>query len=109
MNENTKQSAERPQKCGFSKIYKLVTVSYTHLYEEIVSALSDINAFNAGKKRDKALDLLSAWLPDVEKFSKEIGKQQALSLIHICGYEYFRKDSVHWYSQRSGEQYFPDR
>ncbi len=46
-------------------------------YEEIVSALSDINAFNAGKKRDKALDLLSAWLPDVEKFSKEIGKQQA--------------------------------
>ena len=52
-------------------------------YAEIVSALSDINAFNAGKKRDKALDLLSAWLPDVEKFSKEIGKQQALSLIHI--------------------------
>lgn len=46
-------------------------------YEEIVSALSDINAFNAGKKRDKALDLLSAWLPNVEKFSKEIGKQQA--------------------------------
>ena len=46
-------------------------------YEEIVSALSDINVFNAGKKRDKALELLSAWLPDVEKFSKEIGKQQA--------------------------------
>ena len=46
-------------------------------YAEIVSALSDINAFNAGKKRDKALELLSAWLPDVEKFSKEIGKQQA--------------------------------
>ena len=46
-------------------------------YEEIVSALSDINAFNAGKKRDKALDLLSAWLPDVEKFSKEISKQSA--------------------------------
>ena len=45
-------------------------------YEEIVSALSDINAFNAGRKRDKALELLSAWLPDVEKFSKEIGKQQ---------------------------------
>ena len=46
-------------------------------YEEIVSALSDINAFNAGKKRDKALELIAAWLPDVEKFSKEIGKQQA--------------------------------
>ena len=46
-------------------------------YEEIVNALSDINAFNAGKKRDKALELLAAWLPDVEKFSREIGKQQA--------------------------------
>jgi hypothetical protein len=46
-------------------------------YAEIVSALSDINAFNAGKKRDKALELIAAWLPDMEKFSKEIGKQQA--------------------------------
>ena len=46
-------------------------------YEEIVKALSDINAFNAGKKRDKALELVAAWLPEVEKFSKEIGKQSA--------------------------------
>ena len=46
-------------------------------YDEIVQALSDINDFNAGKKRDKALELLSAWLPDVEKFSREIGKQSA--------------------------------
>ena len=46
-------------------------------YDEIVSALSDINAFNAGKKRDKALEMLAAWLPEVEKFSREIGKQSA--------------------------------
>ena len=46
-------------------------------YGKIVNVLSDINAFNAGKKRDKALELLAAWLPDVEKFSREIGKQQA--------------------------------
>ena len=46
-------------------------------YEEIVAALSDINAFNAGKKRDKALSLLSAWLPEAEKFTREIGKQSA--------------------------------
>ena len=46
-------------------------------YDEIVQALSDINDFNAGKKRDKSLELLSAWLPDVEKFSREIGKQSA--------------------------------
>ena len=45
-------------------------------YAEIVSALSDINAFNAGKKRDKALEMIAAWLPDVEKFSKEISKQE---------------------------------
>lgn len=42
---------------------------------EIVKALSDINAFNAGKKRDRALALLSAWLPDAERFSREVGKQ----------------------------------
>ena len=46
-------------------------------YDEIVSALSDINAFNAGKKRDKALEMLAAWLPEAEKFSREIGKQSA--------------------------------
>ena len=46
-------------------------------YEEIVSALSDINAFNAGKKRDKALELLASWLPEMEKFSKEIHKQDS--------------------------------
>ncbi len=32
MNENTKQSAERPQKCGFSKIYKLVKPNRITLY-----------------------------------------------------------------------------
>lgn len=46
-------------------------------YDEIVAALSDINAFNAGKKRDKALEMLAAWLPEAEKFSREIGKQSA--------------------------------
>lgn len=46
-------------------------------YDEIVSALSDINAFNAGKKRDKALEMLAAWLPEAENFSREIGKQSA--------------------------------
>ncbi len=44
-------------------------------HDEIVKALSDINAFNAGKKRDRALALLSTWLPDMERFSREIQKQ----------------------------------
>ena len=68
-------------------------------YEEIVSVLSDINAFNAGKKKDKALELLSAWLPDVEKFSKEIGKQQA--------YIDSLKERIGWesdYAGRRGEE-----
>ena len=38
----------------------------------ISTALADINAFNAGKKRDKALSLLAAWLPEVEKFTAQI-------------------------------------
>lgn len=32
--------------------------------------MSDSNAFSAGKKRDKALELLATWLPDVEKFQQ---------------------------------------
>lgn len=32
MNENTKQSAERPQQCGFSKTRKLVKANCMTLY-----------------------------------------------------------------------------
>ena len=46
-------------------------------YGEIVSALSDINAFNEGKSVTRLWKLVAAWLPEVEKFSKEIGRQQA--------------------------------
>lgn len=38
----------------------------------ITSALADINAFNARKKRDKALALLAAWLPDAERFTAQV-------------------------------------
>ena len=37
----------------------------------------EINAFNAGKKRDKALEMIAAWIPDVEKFSRELSRQSA--------------------------------
>jgi len=40
--------------------------------QEITSALADINAFNAGKKRGKALELLSKWLPDAENFTRQV-------------------------------------
>lgn len=39
---------------------------------EITAALSDINAFNAGKKREKALSIIAAWLPDAQKFTAQV-------------------------------------
>ena len=39
---------------------------------EITAALSDINAFNAGKKREKALSILAEWLPDAQKFTAQV-------------------------------------
>lgn len=43
-------------------------------HEEIINALSDINAFNAGKKRDNAVELLSKWVPELDRFSREVRK-----------------------------------
>ena len=40
--------------------------------DEIKTALADINAFNAGKKREKALEILSKWLPDAENFTAQV-------------------------------------
>lgn len=40
--------------------------------QEITAALADINAFNAGKKREKALEILSKWLPDAESFNAQV-------------------------------------
>lgn len=41
-------------------------------FDEINTALANINAFNAGKKRDKALELLSNWIPEAEKFTAQL-------------------------------------
>lgn len=41
-------------------------------FNEINTALANINAFNAGKKRDKALELLSDWIPEAEKFTAQL-------------------------------------
>jgi len=40
--------------------------------QEISNALSDINVFNAGKKREEALHILSKWLPDAESFTAQV-------------------------------------
>ncbi len=53
-------------------------------YEEIVSALSDINAFNAGKKRDKALDLSMNYI----SYLQNGGQQCPAKNCTVCGVEY---------------------
>jgi len=47
-------------------------------FESIKSALSDINAFNAGKKREEAISKLEKWLPEAQKFTAQIKTVQGL-------------------------------
>lgn len=41
-------------------------------FQGVETALSSINALNAGKKRDKALELLTDWLPEAERFTAQL-------------------------------------
>ena len=41
--------------------------------ERIVAALSDINAFNAGKKKETALAIIAEWLPEAQRFTAQLG------------------------------------
>jgi len=41
--------------------------------ERIMGALSDINAFNAGKKKEAALEIISEWLPEAQRFTAQLG------------------------------------
>ena len=56
--------------------YKKVTAMDTKL-EKLEAALSDVNVFNAGKKREEAVALLAQLLPEVESFQAEIQRMQA--------------------------------
>lgn len=56
--------------------YKKVTAMDTKL-EKLEAALSDVNVFNAGKKREEAAALLKQLLPEVESFQAEIQRMQA--------------------------------
>ena len=56
--------------------YKKVTAIDTKL-EKLEAALSDVNVFNAGKKREEAAALLKQLLPEVESFQAEIQRMQA--------------------------------
>lgn len=40
--------------------------------EKIKYSLKDISAFNAGKKREEALEALAIWLPEAEKFTAQV-------------------------------------
>ncbi len=41
-------------------------------YADVSAALSNISVFNAGKKRDDALEILQKWVPQAEKFTAQI-------------------------------------
>ena len=56
--------------------YKKVTAMDTKL-EKLEAALSDVNVFNAGKKREEAAALLKQLLPEVESCQAEIKRMQA--------------------------------
>ena len=55
--------------------YKKVTAMDAKL-EKLEAALSDVNVFNAGKKREEAAALLAQLLPEVESFQAEIQRMQ---------------------------------
>jgi len=57
--------------------------------QSIQAALADINAFNAGKKREEALSLLSRWLPDAKSFAAQLGTVDN----YIKGLEIGKRDS----------------
>ena len=40
--------------------------------EKIKQSLEDMNVFNAGKKREEALEALAAWLPEAERFTAQV-------------------------------------
>lgn len=55
--------------------YKKVTAMDTKL-EKLEATLSDVNVFNAGKKREEAAAMLKQLLPEVESFQAEIQRMQ---------------------------------
>lgn len=55
--------------------YKQVTAMDEKL-EQMEQALSDINVFNAGRKREAAMESLARFLPEVESFQAEITRMQ---------------------------------
>ena len=62
--------------------YKKVTAMDTKL-EKLEAALSDVNVFNAGKKREEAAALLAQLLPDVESFQIETQRMQKIVALSI--------------------------
>lgn len=72
-------------------------------HEEIINALSDINAFNAGKKRDKAVDLLSKWIPDMDRFSNEVRKVTE-HIRNLQGSVDIEKDNKSYWKNQSEEK-----
>lgn len=72
------------------------------MVDEIRVALSDIGAFNAGKKRDKALEILLKWYPQAEAFSTEIKKYEG-NVSKLKDDASIEKQNTAYWKEHSGE------
>lgn len=72
------------------------------MVDEIRVALSDIGTFNAGKKRDKALEILFKWYPQADAFSSEIKKYES-NVRKLKGDASIEKQNTAYWKEHSGE------
>ena len=73
--ERGRPAVETKRKHLSPQWYKTVTAMDAKL-EKLETALSDINVFNAGKKREEAVALLGQLLPEIESFQAEMQRMQ---------------------------------
>lgn len=72
------------------------------MFDEIRVALSDIGAFNAGRKRDAALELLSKWYPQADAFSAEV-KKYSDKIHYLEGSVDIEKQNTAYWKGEAGE------
>lgn len=69
--ERSQPAAETGRKHIPSRLHKQA-LRLDEKAQEISDALADINVLNAGKKREKALQIVAKWLPDAESFTAQL-------------------------------------
>lgn len=70
-------------------------------FDGISNALANINALNAGKKRDNAISLLAEWLPEAEKFTAQLKTVDRYIQCLEQDVEVKEKNTQYWKSEAS--------